>query len=252
MLIKILQKGFNFSQDGPGNRLVYHLQGCNFRCPWCSNPESIAANGTLMLSDGKKRMSCTEYDTDDVFEEILSGKMLMFSGGGVTFTGGEPTVQFEALKELLERCKAAGINTAIESNASHPRLCEISHLIDYMIVDLKHYDPVKHKSVIGKSNEKTVENIKRLSKTRNQLLIHIPLIGAFNSSKEDALNFAEMIKSFDNKQIDVEVLRYHEYGKDKWTQCGMEYKMKDGFVTEEEYAEFVGVLKNNGLNLIRT
>lgn len=252
MLIKILQKGFNFSQDGPGNRLVYHLQGCNFHCPWCSNPESIAPNGTLMLSDGKERMSCTEYDTDDVFEEIISGKMLMFSGGGVTFTGGEPTVQLEALMELLERCKAAEINTAIESNASHPRFCEISHLIDYMIVDLKHYDPEKHKSVIGKSNAVTLENIKRLSKKRNQLLIHIPLIGGFNSSKEDALNFAETIKSFGNPNTDVEVLRYHEYGRDKWAQCRMEYKLSGGFVTDDEYDEFVGVLKDNSLNLIRT
>lgn len=252
MKIRVLHKGFNFSQDGPGNRLVYHLQGCNFFCPWCSNPESIAVDGTLMKFDGKEKLSCTEHETDEVFSEILSGKMMMFSGGGVTFTGGEPTVQFEALKELLIRCKEAGIHTAIESNASHHRFCELSDLIDYMIVDLKHYDCNKHKKIIGASNEKTIENIKAISQKREQLLIHIPLIGGFNSSAEDAENFAELIKSFGNEKIDVEVLRYHEYGKDKWLQCGMEYKMTSGNVTDEEYKNFTDILKNNGISIIKT
>lgn len=252
MKIKVLHKGFNFSQDGPGNRLVYHLQGCNFFCPWCSNPESIAFDGAMMLSDGKEKLSCTEFDTDEVFNEILSGKMLMFSGGGVTFTGGEPTVQFDALKILLEKCKEAGINTAIESNASHPKFCEISDLIDYMIVDLKHYNPEKHKEVISSSNEMTIKNIREVAKIRNQLLIHIPLVGAFNSSAEDAEKFAELIKSFANENIDVEVLRYHEYGKDKWASCGMEYKITSGNVTDEEYLDFIDVLKRNGISIIKT
>ncbi len=252
MKIKILHKGFNFSQDGPGNRLVYHLQGCNFLCPWCSNPESINVSGTEMTVDGKKKMSCTEHDTDEVFAEILSGKMMMFSGGGVTFTGGEPTVQFEALKELLSRCKQAGISTAIETNASHPKLCEINDLIDHMIVDLKHYDTQKHKAVIGTSNEKTIENIKEIAKLRNQLLIHIPLVGGFNSSEDDAESFAELINSFDNKNISVEVLRYHEYGRDKWLQCGMQYKMQNAHVTDEEYKTFVDVLKRNSITIIKT
>lgn len=252
MKIKVLHKGFNFSQDGPGNRLVYHLQGCNFFCPWCSNPESIAPDGTKMISDGKEKLSCTECDTDEVFEEILSGKMMMFSGGGVTFTGGEPTMQFDALKDLLVRCKEAGINTAVESNASHPDFCRLSELIDYMIVDLKHYDTEKHKSVIGASNKRTIENIRAVAEKRKQLLIHIPLVGGFNSSEKDAECFAELIRSFGNDAVDAEVLRYHEYGKDKWAQCGMEYRMHDAHVTDEEYNGFIDVLKKNGINIIRT
>ncbi len=252
MKIRVLHKGFNFSQDGPGNRLVYHLQGCNFFCPWCSNPESISFEGTTMTVDGKEKLSCTEYNTDEVFAEILSGKMMMFSGGGVTFTGGEPTVQFDALKELLEKCREAGIHTAIETNASHTKFCELSELIDYMIVDLKHYDTEKHKNVIGSSNAKTISNIKEVSEKREQLLIHIPLIGGFNSSEKDAEKFAELIKSFANEKIDVEVLRYHEYGKDKWLQCNMEYKMESGNVTDEEYEIFTDILKKKGISVIKT
>lgn len=205
-----------------------------------------------MTIDGRKKISCAEYDTDEVFCEILSGKMMMFSGGGVTFTGGEPTVQFDALKELLSKCKEAGINTAIETNASHPNFCELNGLIDHMIVDLKHYDSKKHKEYIGTSCENTIENIRKISKLRNQLLIHIPLVGGFNSRKEDAEKFAQLINSFNNENIDVEVLRYHEYGKDKWLQCGMEYKMKNAHVTDDEYDNFVEVLKKNSISIIKT
>jgi len=288
MKIKILHRGFNFSQDGPGNRLVYHLQGCNFRCPWCSNPESISVNGTLMVTvdelkedecpygavkDGKLqreqcslcedrvclkrhsgniKLSCYEQSVDDVVKEIESSKMMFFSGGGVTFTGGEPTIQFEAVKEILIRCKKAGIHTAMETNLSHPKICELSDLIDHLIVDCKHYDSEKHKVVIGRDNKQVIENLKKLSLKREQLLIHIPLVHNFNSSEEDAENFAKLFNSLGNEHICVEVLRYHEYGRDKWKHSGMEYKMENGFVEDDEYKAFIEILKNNGIKVVRT
>ncbi|MBO4733445.1 MAG: radical SAM protein, partial [Clostridia bacterium] len=94
--MKIYHKGFNFSQDGPGNRLVYHLQGCNLRCMWCSNPESMPAN-----AEGAK-----DYTTKEIVSEALSCRPMFFSGGGVTFTGGEPTFQFDALAEALAALKS--------------------------------------------------------------------------------------------------------------------------------------------------
>ena len=84
----IFQKGFNFSQDGPGNRLVYHLQGCNMRCIWCSNPEG--------MESGKGK----SYTGEELTRECVRSRMMFFGGGGVTFTGGEATLQHEELKEL--------------------------------------------------------------------------------------------------------------------------------------------------------
>ena len=79
------------------------------------------------------------------------------------------------------------------------------------------------------------------------------LIGNDEATRaEDADNFARLIKSFANDKIDVEVLRYHEYGKDKWAQCGMEYRMNDAHVTDEEYTQFIDVLKKNGISIIKT
>ena len=98
--MRILQKGFNYSQDGPGNRLVYHLQGCNFRCRWCSNPESMPID-----SDAAKNVP-----DDEVVDEINRSRMMFFDGGGVTFTGGEPTLQADSLLYILKEAKKIAVN----------------------------------------------------------------------------------------------------------------------------------------------
>ena len=105
--IYTFQKGFNYSQDGPGNRLVYHLSGCNMFCPWCSNPE------------GLKRTDYSQKHTiNEIFNEILSCRTMFFDGGGVTFTGGEVSLQAEAVLTLFKMLKKENITTCIETNAS--------------------------------------------------------------------------------------------------------------------------------------
>ena len=121
--MRIFQKGFNFSQDGPGNRLVYHLQGCNMKCIWCSNPEGMDMCG------GK------EYSILEIFDEIMSSKMMFFSGGGVTFTGGEATIQYDELLTLMKKLKQASVHTAIETNGTSKKLQELLLYVDYLIMD---------------------------------------------------------------------------------------------------------------------
>ena len=160
MVLKIFQKGFNYSQDGQGNRLVYHLQGCNMKCRWCANPEGMPVGGAMIREKDKSpRLSYKEYPVDEVFEEILSCKPMFFDGGGVTFSGGEATIQFEALKELLKRLKEAGIHTAIETNGTHARLEELFPYVDQLIMDCKHHDPEIHQRVTGASNRPALEHL---------------------------------------------------------------------------------------------
>ena len=126
--MKIMQRGFNYSQDGPGNRLVYHLQGCNMHCPWCANPEGISVAGVPMyITDPesgrvKEKFSCKECGVEELFDEILRSRAMFFEGGGVTFTGGEPTVQFQELKALLQKLHREKIHVAMENNGTNPRL----------------------------------------------------------------------------------------------------------------------------------
>ena len=234
--MRILQKGFNYSQDGPGNRLIYHLQGCNFKCKWCSNPESMP-----LFSD-----KAEDVPNDDVVKEIERSRMMFFDGGGVTFTGGEPTLQPDDLIYVLKKVRELGVNTAIENNGSSPRLCEISDYVDYMIVDIKHPDDDIHKKYVEHSNKMTVENLIKLSHKRNQLHVRTPLINHVNTDPEP---FAELFKKMDMANTVVEILPYHEFGKCKWTE---EYQITDGFVTDEQIKIFKKRLEKDGIHFIET
>ena len=123
--------------------------------------------------------------------------------------------------------------------------------IDYLIMDCKHWDEDAHRRVIGCGNRQTLDNIRKASQARTQLLVRIPLIGGFNSSPADAEGFAEALSFLGGEQC-VEVLRYHEYGKDKWKQCGMAYTMQDAFVSDDAFRTFCKILADSGLHLIKT
>ena len=233
--MKIYHKGFNFSQDGPGNRLVYHLQGCNMSCIWCSNPEGMPAGG------GK------DYDLQEIVKECVHSKMMFFSGGGVTFTGGEATMQYESLSELLKLLKKEGINTCIETNGTHLKLLDLAKYVDYLIMDFKHFDSEMHKKYTGIGNEIIKRNFEKLCDSKRQLHIRIPLVNGINAQNPNG--FAEYFSKFDTTNVVFEFLTYHEYGKDKWTE---EYKVENGFVKKETLDEFKTIFRNNNLKLIET
>lgn len=233
--VRIFGKGFNYGQDGPGNRLVYHLSGCNMHCIWCSNPEGM--DGTA----GKDR------SIKSVADECESCRKLFFSGGGVTFTGGEATLQSAELLKLLKTLKKLGINTAIETNGTHEKLYELLPFIDYLIMDFKHYDSDTLKNFTGLGNENIKKNFERITASGRQLHIRIPLINGFNTEHPEG--FAEYFSKFNTANTVFEFLPYHEYGKEKWKT---EYKVKNGFITPETLELFKKTFSENGLKTIKT
>ena len=157
--VRIFKKGFNYSQDGPGNRLVYHLQGCNMRCRWCCNPEGIPFGGQLLRHLGVEKLSSTDVSIDEIEREIIRSRRFYFDGGGVTLTGGECTCQIEAVKRILGFCREHGIDTAIETNATTEALRDVIPLVDHLIMDCKHYDSRIHEEYTGVPNTAILDNI---------------------------------------------------------------------------------------------
>jgi len=242
MKIKVFHKGFNYSQDGQGNRLVYHLQGCNMRCPWCANPEGISVSGP----------SCVECDIGEMVEEALRSTPMFFDGGGVTLTGGEPTLQYDAVAELLARLKASAVHTALETNGTHERLSELFPLVDELIVDLKHYDSAVHKTHTGIDNEMVITNIQAAREARSQLLCRIPLVSGFNADIADIPGFIRLLRELNFPGLSVELLTYHEFGREKWAKCGMQYRVENGLVPPGIVSKFTAKCKDNGIRLIKT
>ena len=243
--IHIFQKGFNYSQDGPGNRLVYHLSGCNLKCPWCSNPEGMEINENT-----------TTLTVESILKEVLSCKMMFIECGGVTLTGGEVTCQKDAVITLLHRLNENGIHTCIETNASLKNCEEIFKTVDYMIADFKSPVADKLKSVTGADLEIIKGNLYFRARTGKSLLIRIPLINSFNTGKENAVLFADFFEELQNKSgnenLYFEILTYHEYGKEKYEKQGKEYKVENGFVSPDDVKILATEIKNRNLNLIHT
>ncbi|MDR1610673.1 MAG: glycyl-radical enzyme activating protein [Candidatus Symbiothrix sp.] len=287
--IKIFGKGWNFSQDGPGNRLLYHFQGCNFTCPWCSNPEGIPVKGALLVRSEKLqdsfcpygaiknrvldrercetcperacvhknrneaiRFSIKEYTIAEIIDEVENSRGLFHSGGGVTITGGEPTLQFKLLKKLLTELKHIHIHTAIETNASHERLPELFGLIDLLIMDIKHFDPKIHKNILGISNGRIIDNLVKAAQTDIDIWIRIPLIPDFNNNIQTMERLAEIIKSINRKGITVELLPYHDYGRVKWEQTGKVYPMPDKKIPADDLIAYRKIFINNSIQILKT
>lgn len=287
--MKLIKKGFNYAQDGPGNRLVFHMQGCNMRCPWCANPEGIPLGGVLMTEQEKLldsvcpngaiqdgildrercrecktrvclnerrnegiRMSCFEETVDEIAAEAKACSRIFFDGGGVTFSGGEPTLQFEELKEALQRLKAEGIHTAIENNGTHIRLEELFPYIDLLIMDFKQIDDGIHRKVTGVSNETIKKNVEKALEKHGNVLIRTPLIHGFNDDEKYIEDFLEFYRGYDCSHASFEFLKYHEFGKEKWEKCGLSYQVEDGFVTDEIREKYETRFREQGLCVVRT
>ena len=235
MSVRIFGKGFNYSQDGPGNRLVYHLSGCNMRCRWCSNPEGM--DGTA----GKT------YTIDEVVDECRRSRPMFFGGGGVTFTGGEATLQFDALQQVLHRLQAEHIHTALETNGTSPELALIAENVDYLFMDFKHHSSELLQMYTGLGNETVKHNFEYFCRTGRQLHIRIPLINGFNADNPEA--FATYFSQHNTGNVVFELLPYHEYGKDKWKTP---YQIVNGHVTSETVEHFRSVFTAYGLKLTTT
>ena len=235
MTLRIFQKGFNFRQDGPGNRLVYHLQGCNLHCPWCSNPEGLPSGGGAEVEVGKLVAECER------------SRKMMFGGGGVTFTGGEATVQSAALLETLKALRLRGVSTAVETNGTSPHLPEIAAETDYLIMDFKHVDGRRLADCCGGGFATLTANYERLAGSRGQLHVRVPLVNGFNA--DDAEAFADYFAARPHENVVYEFLKYHELGKSKWKTP---YAVTNGFVSDEQHAQFVRSFGSRDLKVIST
>lgn len=289
MRLKVFKKGFNYAQDGPGNRLVYHLQGCTMHCAWCSNPEGMAVDGTLLVDPDRLvdavcphgaiserrvdrercaccvtrecltrnrnqgiRLSAQAFDLAELVDEARRSVALFYDGGGVTLSGGEATLQFGVMRRLLQRLKDEGIHTALETNATHARLRELFPLLDHLIVDCKHYDDRRLRAATGVGLAPIERNLAHAFAQRSQLLVRIALIGGFNDSADDAQGFVRLFRRFDTRRAQFEFLAYHDYGHSKWAQCGLPYGVADGFIADGTIARFTDVFKKSGLCVVRT
>ena len=214
--------------DGPGIRTTVFFKGCPLRCLWCHNPEGLSPKPELMTKEarcrhcGKCREGCTheacrpfgrclyacpdalitvcgkEYTTEALSERLLrSASILRDSGGGVTFSGGEPLMQADFLLEMLGILQREGIHTAVETSGYAPRdvFSAVARSASMVYMDLKLADPAAHRRFTGVDNRLILENAAYLRACGTAHCFRTPLIPRITDTEENLAALAAVAGS---------------------------------------------------------
>jgi pyruvate formate lyase activating enzyme len=215
--------------DGPGIRTTVFFKGCPLRCQWCHNPESQEASVELVAV--KRILDGKEFETKlavgswqlavEVINEIEKDEVFyMESGGGVTFSGGEPLMQADALAELLKLCKVKGFHTAIDTcgHAEPAAVKKIMPLADLWLFDLKLMNDLVHIEFTGVSNELALKNLEMLAREGKEIIIRFPLVPGITDGHENLEEIASLMKNLGLERVDI--LPYHAIAKEKYRRMG--------------------------------
>jgi pyruvate formate lyase activating enzyme len=204
--------------DGPGIRYVVFMQGCPLKCKFCHNRDTWEQN------------KGEEYIVEEVVNKIMRAKpFIVESNGGVTISGGEPLLQAKFLLELFKELKQNGFHTAIDTAGSLPLNNTIKELLQYtdlVLLDIKHIDEKKCIELTGMSNKNELDFAKYLSSINKSMWIRQVLVPGITDDKFDLVKTREFIDSLKTVEK-VEVLPYHNLGKQKWIELGLEYPLEN-------------------------
>lgn len=222
------------THEGPGIRLVVFLQGCNIRCLYCHNPD------VLELKGGK------EISVKEIIDRALEQKEYFGKIGGITVSGGEPTLQAEDLIELFAEANKKGINTALDSNGTiiNDMVKKLYDYADLLLLDIKHIDEKEHKKLTGVSNKNCLEMAKYRENSHKPMWLRYVIVPGINDQKEFLEKWGEHFKNY--RQIErVEILPYHTLGVYKYKELGMKYYL-DGVLppTKKNLLEAKTILQN--------
>ena len=215
--------------DGPGIRTIVFLKGCLFRCRWCCNPESQEFEIQEMVVDGVPKVTGRDVTVAEVLDEIEKDRAFYRrSAGGITLSGGECMCQPEFSEALLHGCHERGLTTAIETTAAvtYDIVERIVAETDYVLMDIKHMNPAKHKEFIGKDNTRVLENAMKIARSGANLTIRVPVIPTFNDTPEEIGAIARFAKELPGVEK-MHLLPYHRLGIDKYDRLSRDYFLKD-------------------------
>ena len=212
--------------DGPGLRLVVFLQGCPFRCLYCANPDTISFEGG------------TPTDHNEILQKALSEKPFFGRRGGITFSGGEPTAQAEALVPLFRSLKDNGIHICIDSNGGiwNSNVETLLSLADLVLLDIKEFNPGRHKALTGCDNSRTLRTAAWLEEHNKPFWLRYVLVPGYSDFEEDIRALCAHFKDYRMIQK-IEILPYHTLGSHKYESLGKEYALKDVPLNTQEQLE---------------
>ena len=212
--------------DGPGVRLVAWTSGCMWRCLYCHNPD------TWTMTNG---IPVTLRQATDEIAKFRQGLKVM--GGGLTISGGEALMQHRFVVRLLAAAKGMGIHTALDTNGYLGERLTDDDLgsIDLVILDLKAWTPERHRRLTGMDNAPTLAFARRLAALRRPVWLRYVLVPGWSDDATEYEGVAAFAGGLGNVER-VDVLPFHQLGRFKWKELGLDYELE---TTEPPSAEVV-------------
>jgi pyruvate formate-lyase 1-activating enzyme len=227
--------------DGPGIRFVVFMQGCPLRCQFCHNPDTWEVNRGI------------EYTPQKLAEEILKYKTYMdFSGGGVTFTGGEPLLQAEFILEVCKLLKEHQISVAIDTSGYvwNEEVKKLLEYTDLVLLDIKNYDAVVYEMITGVSLAPTLTMLNFLKDKKINTWVRYVLVPGLSDNLDAIDRLSIHLREFPNV-LKIELLAFHKMGEYKWAELGLEYKLSETKEPDQELLQKVKLIfDKSGKNVI--
>ena len=215
--------------DGPGIRFVLFLTGCPLRCQFCHNPDTWHKHNGRQLTLDRMMKEIGKYV-----------KVLKISQGGITISGGEPVLQNAFMAGVFRRCKALGLHTCLDTSGRLGERLSDAELddIDLQLLDIKSGIPETYLRVTGQPLEPTLVYARRLSDLERPIWVRFVLVPNLTDNYDNVEKVADICAGLKSLER-VEILRFHQMGKDKWQKLGVEYRLEDTEPPTPELAERV-------------
>ena len=202
------------ANEGPGLRPVLFLQGCQWRCLYCHNPDTQPLSGGMSMSVAR------------ALKLIDSQKEYYGGQGAITVSGGEPTLQAKELIKLFSACQRIGVHTALDTNGAvdSPEVRKLYDLTDVVLLDIKQIDSGAHKRLTGADNRAPLSLAAYREKSGKPFWVRYVLVPGYSDSPEDLNNFGEHFSLYKNLER-VEILPYHTFAVYKYQELGKKYEL---------------------------
>ena len=217
--------------DGPGIRFVGFLTGCLLRCQYCHNPDTWHKHNGHPVTVARAMAQISKY-----------AQVLKISKGGITMSGGEPMVQHEFMMHIFRRCKQLGLHTCIDTcGRLGDRLTDGDLMeIDLNLLDIKSGDPAIYERVTGHPLAPTLDYARRLSALGRPTWVRFVLVPGLTDAYDNVELLADICAGLKSLER-VEILRFHQMGRDKWHRLGLTYPLEN---TEPPDAELTERVRN--------
>ncbi|MBU3191568.1 pyruvate formate lyase-activating protein [Clostridium bowmanii] len=221
--------------DGPGVRVVVFLQGCKLRCAYCHNPDTWKLNGG------------TEITPEELIQKIVRFKPYFSrSGGGVTFSGGDPLMQPQFLVECLKLCRLNGIHTALDTSGfGNGDYTEILEYTDLVLLDIKQTTSKGYVNLTGRDTSDLNIFLEALRKSKSRVWVRHVVVPGITDSVEHITKIAEIINEEVPRVDKVQLLPYHVLGVSKYEELGIPYKLKGVEPMDKEKIKQLQLLIDN-------